>query len=205
MRKSVLSVRSLPRTIATVSFAGSKLLACGAVTPVSGMSSAAGLGMVSCIVEYKPTAASATIGSVNASVYSPMRTIILKYVMIRLLLVVKLDGPPWTRSPGGSAGIVQGLLAPGLGNHLLHRVDHQRRLFQLYSVPAAFSHDQTSVRAERRLPPLRFGPVGGLLHVLTRSQHDQRQVTKRGRRLKLAVVGGALLPFGGGGGNTPLP
>src|SRR5689334_5724996 len=156
MRKSVLSVRSLPRTIATVSFAGSKLLACGAVTPVSGMSSAAGLGMVSCSVEYKPNAASATIGSVNASVYIPMRTIILKYVMIRLLLVVKLGGPPLTRSPGGSAGIVQGLLAPGLGNHLLHRVDDQGGMLQLDIVPTARDHDQATVRAERRLPALRF-------------------------------------------------
>src|SRR5690349_6374935 len=175
MRKSVLSVRSLPRRIATVSFAGSKLLVRRPVAPVAGIAGAPGLGTVRCIVEYKPAAASATIGSVNASVYIPMRTIILKYFMIRLLLVVKLGGPPWTRSPGEWASIVQGLVAPSLLDHLLHGVDDHRRLLQVDGVPTTCGHDQAPVRAQRRLPPLCFGPVGGLLHILSRREHDQRQ------------------------------
>src|SRR4051794_34695998 len=81
--------------------------------PVSGMASAAGLGMVSCIVAYNPSVASAPIGSVNASVYIPMRTTILTNFMMRLLLVVLLIGPPGRGCQEGGPVYCPGLNCPG--------------------------------------------------------------------------------------------
>jgi hypothetical protein len=59
-----------------------------------------------------------------------------------------------------------GLAASYILDHLLHRVDHQRRLLPVDVVPTACGDDQAAIRAERGLPALRFGPIRGRGHVL---------------------------------------
>jgi hypothetical protein len=93
-------------------------------------------------------------------------------------------------------------VSAALRDHLPHRVDHERRLLPVDSVPTPFGNDQAAVCAERGLPALGFGPIRGGGHVLPGRQDEQRPVAQRGRRLELGVVGRPIEPFGGLGVNT---